>query len=206
MKNTLLKFAKLDLGKMQDLLPAIIQDVDTLQVLMLGYMNKSALEQTIATNTVTFYSRSRESLWVKGETSGNFLQLVEIIPDCDNDALLVLVKPMGVCCHLNKTSCFGEKIAPGIGFLAKLNKLIAERYRDRPQDSYTTKLFAMGTQRIAQKVGEEGIELALAAMAGKPAEITAESADLIFHVLVLLKQCDVDLAHVLTELQSRHKQ
>lgn len=194
---------KLQWDKTTGLLPAIVQDAATRQVLMLAYMNQEALQTSLATKQVTFYSRSRQQLWTKGETSGNFLALVEIIADCDNDSLLILAQPTGPSCHRLTTSCFGEDSAPGIGLLAKLDDIVSQRFQQRPAESYTTRLFAEGTPRIAQKVGEEGVELALAAaLADKPG-IIAETADLVFHMLVLLKQCDVPLENVLAELRRR---
>lgn len=185
------------------LLPAIVQDVATRQVLMLAYMNREALQSSLDSKQVTFYSRSRQQQWVKGETSGNYLELVEVIADCDNDTLLILAKPTGPSCHRLTTSCFGLESAPGVGLLGLLNTIIEQRYQQRPEGSYTTRLFAEGTPRIAQKVGEEGVELALAAALNDKPGIIAESSDLIFHMLVLLKQCDVDLADVLAELRHR---
>ncbi len=196
---------QLDWEKIGNLVPAIIQDASTLQVLMLGYMNADALQQTTMTNQVTFYSRSKQRLWIKGETSGNFLEVVDILADCDHDALLISVKPIGPCCHLNTVSCFSAISAPGVGLLSKLEQTIAQRYQGRPENSYTTKLFAAGMPRIAQKVGEEGVELALAAIMLEPKSIINESADLLFHLLVLLQQANIPLALVLDELRNRHE-
>ena len=201
----MLDIDKLDWVKAENLIPVIIQDSNSLQVLMLGYMNQEALAQTLTSNKVTFYSRTKQRLWVKGETSGNFLQVVDIASDCDNDALLITVNPVGDTCHLEKPSCFGADEAPGIGIIAKLNQTIAQRYQNRAENSYTSKLFNAGTQRIAQKVGEEGVETALAAMSQDKQQITAESSDLLYHLLVLLRQTQVDFSAVLAELRQRHQ-
>lgn len=191
--------------KMSNLLPAIVQDVDTLQVLMLGYMDPEALDKTVTDNKVTFYSRSKERLWMKGETSENYLNVVKIIPDCDQDALLILVKPEGPTCHLDKTSCFSDISAPGVGLLAKLERVINERFLNKPPDSYTTELFNAGTNRIAQKVGEEAVETALAAVCENDSDFINETADLLYHILVLLKSKELSLDDVLMTLRSRHK-
>jgi len=194
----------LDWKKGDSLIPAIIQDDATLQVLMMGYMNQEALQQTIETRQVTFFSRTKKRLWTKGETSGHVLTLVNIIPDCDNDTLLILVKPSGPSCHLNNRSCFGKEDSPGIGILAKLEATINQRYRDRPAESYVATLFNEGVQRIAQKVGEEGVEVALASVMGSRDEIINEAADLIFHWCVLLRACGVEMADVMRVLNHRH--
>lgn len=171
-------------GKQEGLLPAIVQDAATQRVLMLGYMNREALRITLDTGRVTFFSRSRQRLWTKGETSGNTLDLVSLQADCDSDTLLVQAHPNGPTCHLGATSCFPE--APG-NLLSDLDALIAMRERERPDGSYTTKLFASGVNRIAQKVGEEGVETALAGVAQDDAALLGESADLLYHLLVLLR-------------------
>jgi phosphoribosyl-ATP pyrophosphohydrolase/phosphoribosyl-AMP cyclohydrolase len=191
--------------KVNDMLPVIVQDHATLQVLMLGYMDPAALQQTCATGKVTFYSRTKQRLWTKGEISGHELNVMQMYLDCDQDTLLIAVRPAGPCCHLDNTSCFSATDAPGLGILAKLETLIKQRYQDRPANSYTTKLFADGIQRIAQKVGEEGVEVALASVTGSAEQIKNEAADLIFHLLVLLRQCNVDCADILEELRIRHK-
>lgn len=198
-----MNFTELNWEKMTGLIPAIVQDHHTREVLMLGYMNHEALSQTLTTGQVTFYSRSKKRLWMKGETSGNVLTLVSIGRDCDNDAILITVKPKGPCCHLESFSCFSENAR---GILSELQATIAKRYDDRPENSYVTSLFDAGTKRIAQKVGEEGVEVALASMCGVKAETINEAADLLFHVLVLLKQCEIDFADVLQELYRRHTQ
>jgi len=186
------------------LLPAIIQDASSMQILMLGYMNREALEKTCETGLVTFFSRSKNRLWTKGESSGNTLQLVRIAADCDQDSLLIFAKPAGPTCHLNQTSCFGNEDVSQQDILVKLNNIIGTRYLDRPENSYTSKLFNQGMARIAQKVGEEGLELALASVCGTKPEIQNEAADLLYHLLVLLRASDVEWMDVLLELQRRH--
>lgn len=187
--------------KQDGLLPAVVQDADTLRVLMLGYMNREALEMTLACRHVTFYSRSKGRLWTKGERSGHVLKLVSIETDCDADTLLIQAHPQGPTCHLERTSCFPD--APG-SFLGDLDALIAQRERERPVGSYTTKLFEGGIRRIAQKVGEEGVETALAAVAQEDADLLGESADLIYHLLVLLRARGLSLAQVEDLLRQRH--
>lgn len=191
--------------KMGGLLPAVVQDADTLQVLMLGYMNREALEATRATRTVTFFSRSKNRLWTKGESSGNVLELVELTEDCDADALLVLARPKGPTCHRGTVSCFSEGLAPGVGFLGHLDRLVAERARTLPEGSYTTKLLQEPLTRAAQKVGEEGVETVVAALAQDDAALTGEAADLLFHLLVLLRKRGLGLDAVLRTLASRHR-
>ena len=188
--------------KQNGLLPAIVQDAGTLRVLMLGYMDRVALEATLASRRVTFFSRSRQRLWTKGEQSGHVLELVSIETDCDNDTLLVLAHPQGPTCHLQRTSCFPE--APG-DFLAELDALVAKRERERPPGSYTTRLFEAGVRSIAQKVGEEGVETALAAVAQQGAELTGEAADLLYHLLVLLRSRGMALDDAIAVLQARHR-
>ncbi|MET0581869.1 MAG: bifunctional phosphoribosyl-AMP cyclohydrolase/phosphoribosyl-ATP diphosphatase HisIE [Pseudoxanthomonas sp.] len=192
----------LDWAKGGGLLPAIVQDADNLRVLMLGYMNAEALAATQASGRVTFYSRSKQRLWKKGETSGHVLELVSLQADCDNDTLLVLARPHGPTCHLQRDSCFAD--AP-CSFLADLDALIVQRDRDRPADSYTTKLFEDGLRRIAQKVGEEGVETALAAVVQDDAALLGEAADLVFHLLVLLRARGLSLHDVSSLLRDRHK-
>jgi phosphoribosyl-ATP pyrophosphohydrolase/phosphoribosyl-AMP cyclohydrolase len=189
-------------AKQDGLLPVIVQDAATLRVLMLGYMDRAALETTLAQGKVTFYSRSRQRQWTKGEQSGHFLQLVSIEADCDDDTLLVLAHPQGPTCHLQRTSCFPS--APG-DFLAELQALVAQRERERPSGSYTTRLFEGGVRTIAQKVGEEGVETALAAVAQGDAELAGEAADLLYHLLVLLRARGLSLADALSVLRSRHR-
>jgi phosphoribosyl-ATP pyrophosphohydrolase/phosphoribosyl-AMP cyclohydrolase len=192
----------LDWGKQSGLLPAIVQDAGTLRVLMLGYMDRAALQATLDTRHVTFFSRSKGRLWTKGEQSGHFLQLVSIEGDCDNDTLLVLAHPQGPTCHLQRTSCFPQ--APG-DFLAELDALVAQRERERPPGSYTTRLFEAGVRSIAQKVGEEGVETALAAVAQPDSELAGEAADLLYHLLVLLRSRDMALENAVAVLQTRHR-
>ncbi len=194
----------LDWAKGDGLLPAIIQDADTHQVLMLGYMNADALRQTEETKRVTFFSRSKNRLWVKGETSGHFLDVVAIAADCDNDAILVSARPNGPTCHRGTCSCFSEGGATGAGFLAELERTIAARVAAGDEKSYTVRLVREGVKRIAQKVGEEGVETALAATAGDNEELRGEAADLLYHVLVLLHAKGLSLAEVMAVLESRH--
>ena len=197
---------ELDWRKMDGLLPAIVQDAFDGRVLMQAYMNREALQHSLDTGHVTFWSRSREALWTKGETSGNTLDLVAVHADCDLDCLLVLATPDGPTCHRNTDSCFDDDstVIPELAFLASLERLVIERSEQLPQGSYTTELFTAGIKRIAQKVGEEGVETALAATAGDEEELINESADLLFHLLVLLRARDTGLADVVSTLQSRH--
>lgn len=195
---------KIDFEKGDGLVPAIVQDADTLQVLMLGYMNEAAVRKTEESGLVTFFSRSRQKLWTKGETSGNTLQLVEMIVDCDNDTLLVKARPSGPTCHEGTVSCFGDAGAEGLGFLAYLEDLIIARKTADPKSSYTASLLQGPLRRAAQKVGEEGVETALAAVAETNDKLTSEAADLLYHLTVLLAAKDVPLSDVIKELQSRH--
>ena len=197
--------------KMDGLLPAIVQDAFDGRVLMQAYMNREALQFSLDSDQVTFWSRSRKALWTKGETSGNTLELLAVHADCDVDCLLVLARPQGPSCHRGTDTCFDitsangdQHVAPELSFLAGLERLIQEREATRPQGSYTTKLFDAGVKRIAQKVGEEGVETALAATAGDKEELVNESADLLYHLLVLLKARDLSLADVVETLKSRH--
>jgi len=194
---------EVDFAKGSGLVPAIVQDADTLQVLTLAYMDQAALEDTLQSGEATFFSRSRGGRWRKGETSGNRLKVVSVTPDCDADALLVLVKPVGPACHLNTTSCFGEADAPGLGRLARLERTIAERADANPETSWTARLLAEGPKRAAQKVGEEGVETALAGAAGDDAELASEAADLIYHLLVLLRSRHLSFQAVLDVLETR---
>ena len=191
----------LDWAKGDGLLPAIVQDASNLRVLMLGYMNAEALAATRTTGHVTFSSRSKQRLWKKGETSGHVLELVSLQADCDNDTLLVLARPQGPTCHLQRDRCFAD--APS-SFIADLDALVAQRERERPSGSYTTKLFDEGIRRIAQKVGEEGVETALAAVVQDDAALLGESADLVFHLLVVLRARGLSLQDVSSLLQARH--
>lgn len=194
----------LDWTKGGGLLPAVVQDADTLQVLMLGYMNKPALDQTLATGQVTFFSRSKNRLWVKGESSGHSLALVEAVADCDQDSILVWARPAGPTCHRGTTSCFGADQAPGIGFLGTLERVIAGRLAEPEPGSYTASLAAAGIKRVAQKVGEEGVETALAAVGGDRAELAAEAADLVYHLFVLLHVAGLSSRALIDVLRERH--
>ena len=197
----------LDWDKGSGLLPAIVQHARTGRVLMLGYMNDAALRETLGGGRVVFYSRSRETLWTKGETSGNYLNVVDVSTDCDSDAILVLADPIGPTCHKGTESCFAAAAstdAQRLAFLALLENIIANRIADQPESSYTAKLFAKGTGRIAQKVGEEGVETALAAVSRDDEGLVSECADLVFHLLVLLKSRELDLELVVEELKARH--
>lgn len=195
----------LDWNKGGGLIPAIVQDADTLQVLMLGYMNEAALARTMNTGLVTFHSRSRDTLWTKGETSGNTLALVSLEADCDADTILVKARPRGPTCHEGTVSCFGDDGASGVGFLGYLNGLILDRKTADPSSSYTAKLLHGPLVKTAQKVGEEGVETALAAVAETDAEFKGEAADLLYHLLVLLAAKDMLLGDVIEVLKSRHK-
>ena len=199
-----MSIGKIDFEKGGGLVPAIVQDADTLQVLMLGYMNAESVAKTDETGLVTFYSRSRETLWTKGETSGNTLALVSMTVDCDNDTLLVKAKPTGPTCHEGTVSCFGDEGAEGVGFLSYLETLIEGRKTADPESSYTAQLLQGPLRRAAQKVGEEGVETALAAVAETDEKLVSEAADLFYHTLVLLAAKDVKLEAVITELKGRH--
>ena len=204
---TLDDVGSLDWSKGGGLVPAIVQHARTGRVLMLGYMNDAALRETLGGGRVVFYSRSRESLWTKGETSGNYLNVVDVSTDCDSDAILVLADPIGPTCHQGTESCFAAAVptdAQRLAFLALLENIIANRIADQPESSYTAKLFAKGTGRIAQKVGEEGVETALAAVTRDDEGLVSECADLLFHLLVLLKSRELDLEIVVEELKARH--
>ncbi len=189
------------------LLPAVVQHATTGAVLMLGYMSREALRETLSQGRVVFYSRSRQRLWMKGESSGHFLDVVSITPDCDNDTLLVLAEPHGHVCHQGTATCFAGQpraAAEELAFLAQLESVIAQRIADKPQGSYTAQLFAEGQSRIAQKIGEEGVEVALAAVADDDGKLVAEAADLLYHLLLLMKSRGLSLARVVHELESRH--
>jgi phosphoribosyl-ATP pyrophosphohydrolase/phosphoribosyl-AMP cyclohydrolase len=204
---TLDDVGSLDWAKGGGLLPAIVQHARTGRVLMLGYMNDAALRATLGGGRVVFYSRSRDTLWTKGETSGNHLNVVDVSTDCDSDAILVLADPIGPTCHKGTESCFADAAptdAQRLAFLALLENIIAHRIADQPDDSYTAQLYAKGTGRIAQKVGEEGVETALAAVTRDDEGLVSECADLLFHLLVLLKSRDLSLQRVVEELRARH--
>jgi phosphoribosyl-AMP cyclohydrolase / phosphoribosyl-ATP pyrophosphohydrolase len=197
----------LSFEKQGGLLPAIVQDASNGAVLMLGYMNREALHTTFEHGRVVFFSRSRQRLWMKGETSGHHLDLVEVRTDCDRDTLLITARPHGPACHLGTRTCFGDEPATrgaGLSFLSRLEAVIEQRITQSPEGSYTARLYAQGPRRIAQKVGEEGLEVALAAVAEADDKVIAESADLLYHLLVLLKCRGLPLTRVVTELESRH--
>jgi phosphoribosyl-AMP cyclohydrolase / phosphoribosyl-ATP pyrophosphohydrolase len=198
----------LDWDKGAGLLPAIVQDAISGAVLMLGYINREALAATQATGRVTFWSRSKGRLWTKGETSGHFLEVKQIAADCDGDTLLIMAEPSGPACHRGTPTCWGENpprsAAQEFAFLGTLEEVITQRIATRPAGSYTAKLLAEGTLRIAQKVGEEGLELALAGVAQSEPEIIGEAADLLYHMLLLLKVKGLSVSQVIVELQRRH--
>ena len=196
---------EIDFEKMGGLVPAIIQDAKTKTVLMLGYMNKEAYEKTTKTGKVTFFSRSRQCLWTKGETSGNFLELVDIMVDCDNDTLLVKVNPTGPTCHKGTDTCWGEKneVNPLL-FLTYLQDFINTRHEEMPEGSYTTSLFKDGINRMAQKVGEEALEAVIEACNGTNGRLIYEGADMIYHLIVLLTSKGLRIEDLAKELQVRH--
>jgi phosphoribosyl-ATP pyrophosphohydrolase/phosphoribosyl-AMP cyclohydrolase len=205
---TTIRAETIDWGRQAGLVPAIVQHARTGRVLMLGHMNAEALSRTQAEGRVVFFSRSRQRLWVKGETSGNYLRLVSISADCDRDALLVLAEPAGPVCHKGTESCFadaGRGEVESLAFLTRLEAVIAQRIEERPAGSYTARLFGEGPGRVAQKLGEEGVELALAAVSRDDAAVLAEGADLVYHLLLLLKARGLSLARVAAELESRHR-
>jgi phosphoribosyl-ATP pyrophosphohydrolase/phosphoribosyl-AMP cyclohydrolase len=198
---------ELDWDKGIGLLPAVVQHAVNGSVLMLGFMNRDALRATLDTGRVVFFSRRRSSLWLKGETSGNYLNVISAAPDCDNDTILIQAIPDGPVCHKGTPTCFSEAMQTDAGklvFLAELERIIAERIAQQPEGSYTARLASQGAKRIAQKVGEEGLELALASASGEDLEVIAECADLIYHVLLLLKSRNLSLMRIVDELQSRH--
>ena len=196
---------EIDFEKQGGLVPAIIQDSITNNVLMLGYMNQEAYEQTIKTGKVTFWSRSRQCLWTKGETSGNFLNLVSIKSDCDNDTLLVRVNPVGPACHLGTDTCWGEKNeANPLLFLTELQVFINKRHEEMPEGSYTTSLFKDGLNRMAQKVGEEALEAVIEATNGTNERLIYEASDMFYHLIVLLTSKGLRIENIAQELQVRH--
>ena len=195
----------IDFEKSGGLVPAIIQDADTKTVLMLGYMNKEAYEKTVATGLVTFYSRSRKCLWTKGETSNNFLRLVDIKVDCDNDTLLVKVHPDGPTCHKGTDTCWGEENEKSpLLFLAELSDFIEKRHQEMPEGSYTTSLFRDGLNRMAQKVGEEALELVIEATNGTNDRLIYEGSDMLYHLIVLLTHKGLRIEDMAAELRERH--
>ncbi|SEO81592.1 phosphoribosyl-ATP pyrophosphatase /phosphoribosyl-AMP cyclohydrolase [Luteibacter sp. UNC138MFCol5.1] len=193
-----------DFAKGGGLLPAIVQHARTGEVLMLGYMDAAALAATRELGLVTFFSRSKQRLWTKGETSGDTLALVDMRLDCDADTILVRALPAGPTCHTGTSSCFGDDVSPPLGFLAELDALVASRYAERPAGSYTTRLFEGGIRRIAQKVGEEGVETALAAVAEDDDALIGEAADLVFHLMVVLRARGIGFDAVAAKLVERH--
>ncbi|MGE0089205.1 MAG: bifunctional phosphoribosyl-AMP cyclohydrolase/phosphoribosyl-ATP diphosphatase HisIE [Bacteroidales bacterium] len=192
----------IDFNKLNGLVPAIIQDFSTREVLMLGFMNQEAYERTVESELVTFYSRTRKELWTKGETSGNFLKVKQIIPDCDNDTLLILAEPMGPVCHTGNKTCFGE--LPDNFDLNYLQNYINQRKEEMPEGSYTTKLFKAGINKIAQKVGEEAVELIIESKDDNSDLFLNESADLVYHLLVLLSAKEFEIGDVVKILKQRH--
>ncbi|KGQ33725.1 phosphoribosyl-ATP pyrophosphatase [Gallibacterium genomosp. 2] len=207
MSNKLLT-EQINWQKVGGLLPVIVQNATTCEVLMLGYMNAEALEKTLAERKVTFYSRTKQRLWTKGETSGHFLNVVDMSLDCDNDTLLILADPIGETCHTGAESCFHQfenNNEPDWIFFSKLERLIASRKGSDPESSYTAHLYARGTKRIAQKVGEEGVETALAATVEDREETICEAADLAYHLTVLLQDANLTWGDVIEKLKERHK-
>jgi len=198
---------RIDWNKVDGLVPAIVQDYQSSQVLMMGYMNSEALAKTADSGNVTFFSRTKARLWTKGESSGNVLQLKNIALDCDNDTLLVKAVPVGPTCHIGTTTCFDsdKQEESQMVWLHQLEQLLAARKSADPDSSYTASLYARGTKRISQKVGEEGVEVALAATSGDKAELVCESADLIYHLLVLLQDQGLSMSDVIDKLKERHK-
>ncbi len=194
-----------DFDKMGGLVPAIIQDAITAKVLMLGFMNEEALQKTRETGKVTFYSRTRQRLWTKGEESGNFLHVVSILNDCDNDTLLIKVHPAGPVCHTGADTCWGEKNEAGMAFLGYLQDFIDKRHAEMPEGSYTTSLFRKGVNRMAQKVGEEAVETVIEATNGTQDGFVYEASDLVYHLIVLLASKGLRLDDLGRELQKRHK-
>ena len=195
----------LDFEKMGGLIPAIVQDNNTNKVLMLGFMNEEALEQTLSSGKVTFFSRTKNRLWMKGETSGNTLSVVSITPDCDNDTLLVKAIPAGPVCHKGTDTCFGEKNEEDILFLKYLQNFIERRRHEMPEGSYTTTLFQKGINRMAQKVGEEAVETVIEATNGTEDRLIYEASDLIYHLIVLLTSKGLRIDDLARELKKRHK-
>ncbi len=201
--NNIEPFAEAVFKTEETLIPAVIQDNNTLKVLMLGYMNRESYKITLETGLVTFYSRSRQKLWTKGETSGNFLSIVSIDPDCDNDTLLIRVNPAGPTCHTGNVSCF--KGDDSEGFIPKLSQVIKERHNSMPKGSYTTSLFNDGIEKICKKVGEEASEVIIEAVKDNKERLVYEIGDLIYHLLVLMEFSQVSISQIENELYSRHK-
>ena len=195
-----------DFDKMDGLVPAIIQDNNTQKVLMLGFMNQEAYEKTLATGKVTFFSRTKQRLWTKGETSGNFLEVVSVKSDCDNDTLLVQVHPTGPVCHTGTDTCWGEKNEQDIMFLKELQDFIDKRHEEMPEKSYTTSLFLSGVNKMAQKVGEEAVETIIEACNGTDERLIYEGADLLYHLIVLLTSKGYRIEDLARELKERHSE
>lgn len=197
---------EIDFGKMDGLVPVVIQDSETMKVLMLGFMDEDAYNKTVETGKVTFYSRSRKCLWTKGETSGNFLNVVSIMNDCDNDTLLIKVVPEGPVCHTGADTCWGEENkANPLAFLSTLQDFIEKRREEMPEGSYTTSLFKDGINRIAQKVGEEALETVIEAVNGQDDRLVYEASDMFYHLIVLLTEKGLRIERVAEELRDRHQ-
>ncbi len=200
----MINLEKINFKKLNGLVPAIIIDNSNNNVLMLGYMNKEAVGQTLEKGKVVFYSRTKQKLWMKGETSGNYLNVVSINTDCDNDTLLIYANPVGPTCHTGAYSCFSNQIKQNISFLETLFDLVKRRKLEMPTNSYTSNLFLQGSDRIIQKVGEEAVETVIAAKNRKKEEIINETADLIFHLIVMLVDQNIELMNVIDNLLKRH--
>ena len=206
--NIAFDIARVDFAKGGGLVPAIVQDAGDGAVLMMAYMNREALEQTLARGRAVFFSRSRQRLWEKGETTGHTLDVVSVTLDCDHDTVLITAHPRGPACHNGTLTCFGDEprsTAARIAFLARLEDVVAQRASEKPEASYTARLLDKGVARVAQKVGEEGVELALAGVAEPEQKVIEESADLLFHMLVLLRARGITLTQVVRQLESRHQ-
>lgn len=200
----MIRFEDFNLEKCADgLLPVIVQDSSTLKVLMLGYMNREAFEKTVAEGRVTFYSRTRSTLWTKGETSGHYLIVKQMYKDCDSDTLLIMADPIGPTCHRGTLSCFDTPDSEG--FIRHLQSVIQQRHREMPEGSYTTRLFIKGVKNIAQKVGEEAVECVVEAVAGNKERFVYEASDMVYHLLVLLEQMGCSIEDLEHELELRHK-
>lgn len=196
---------QIDFSKMNGLVPVIVQDNHTLQVLMLGFMNEEALHQTLSSGLVTFFSRTKNRLWQKGETSGDFLRVVEMFQDCDKDTILIMANPVGNTCHTGSVSCFTTQKMPALSIIGALDKTIIDRINYPQEGSYTNKLIAKGIKKMAQKVGEEGVEVVIAALNETNDEYLGEMTDLLFHALVLLHAKNLDLSHFADKIAERHK-
>ena len=201
--NNNISASELDFDKSQGLIPAIVQDAQTLEVLMLGYMNKEAFEKTQNEKKVTFFSRTKNRLWTKGEESGHFLLVKEIVVDCDNDTLLIKAKPIGPTCHTGSRSCF--KTSFNQNFIFELENIITDRYENPREGSYVNKMREKGLNKIAQKVGEEGVETVIAALAEREIDLINEASDLVFHLLFLLKEKGLSIKDIAKNLEKRHK-